>query len=161
MTAAFIANGKNVYKLSIIKEKIIKVRMGTGLFTFLLPITPAIMMTGLGLELSPRDFIRVNQDPKVIFRIIFTADFTVIIAFLICVLLTLPPLLSVGLMLLAASPCGPTANMFSYIFKGDVALNISLTGSTPCFHLYYAFYRQPFHCLFLGEPRKWQCLLKK
>lgn len=129
MTAAFIANSKNVYKLSIIKEKIIKVRMGTGLFTFLLPITLAIMMTGLGLELSPRDFIRVNQYPKAIFLALFSQQILlVIIAFLICVLLTLPPLLSVGLMLLAASPGGPTANMFSYIFKGDVALNISLTG---------------------------------
>jgi BASS family bile acid:Na+ symporter len=30
-------------------------------------------------------------------------------------------------MLLAASPGGPTANLISYIYKGDVALNITLT----------------------------------
>jgi BASS family bile acid:Na+ symporter len=30
-------------------------------------------------------------------------------------------------MLLAASPGGPTANLISYIFKGDVALNLTLT----------------------------------
>lgn len=36
-------------------------------------------------------------------------------------------MLAVGLMLLAASPGGPTANLFSYIYKGDVALNITLT----------------------------------
>lgn len=30
-------------------------------------------------------------------------------------------------MLLAASPGGSTANLFSYLFKGDIALNISLT----------------------------------
>lgn len=30
-------------------------------------------------------------------------------------------------MLLAASPGGPTANLFSHLFRGDVALNITLT----------------------------------
>jgi BASS family bile acid:Na+ symporter len=39
----------------------------------------------------------------------------------------LSPLLAVGLMLLAASPGGSTANLFSYLFKGDIALNITLT----------------------------------
>ncbi|MGE8551234.1 MAG: bile acid:sodium symporter family protein, partial [Acinetobacter calcoaceticus] len=41
--------------------------------------------------------------------------------------LALPPLLAVGLMLLSASPGGPTANLFSYLYKGDIALNITLT----------------------------------
>ncbi|HAE63905.1 MAG: bile acid:sodium symporter family protein, partial [Acinetobacter sp.] len=49
------------------------------------------------------------------------------IAFVICKVLNLPPLLAVGLMLLAASPGGSTANLFSYLFKGDIALNITLT----------------------------------
>lgn len=31
------------------------------------------------------------------------------------------------MMLLAASPGGSTANLFSYLFKGDLALNITLT----------------------------------
>src|ERR671916_2871822 len=39
----------------------------------------------------------------------------------------LPPLLAVGLLLLAASPGGTTANLFSHLFRGDVALNITLT----------------------------------
>ncbi len=37
------------------------------------------------------------------------------------------PELAVGLMLLAASPGGPIANIFSHLSKGDVALNITLT----------------------------------
>src|SRR5918998_632472 len=32
-----------------------------------------------------------------------------------------------GLLLLAASPGGTTANLFSHLFRGDVALNITLT----------------------------------
>ena len=39
----------------------------------------------------------------------------------------LPPVLAVGMMLLAASPGGTTANLYSHLFRGDVALNISLT----------------------------------
>ena len=39
----------------------------------------------------------------------------------------LPPVLAVGMMLLAASPGGTTANLYSHLFRGDIALNISLT----------------------------------
>ena len=41
--------------------------------------------------------------------------------------LDLPPLLAVGMMLLAASPGGTSANLFSHLFRGDVALNVTLT----------------------------------
>jgi BASS family bile acid:Na+ symporter len=39
----------------------------------------------------------------------------------------MPPELAVGLMLLSASPGGPTANLYSHLSNGDVALNITLT----------------------------------
>src|SRR5690606_11307402 len=35
--------------------------------------------------------------------------------------------LAVGMILLAASPGGTTANLYSHLFRGDVALNVSLT----------------------------------
>ncbi|AYA04560.1 bile acid:sodium symporter family protein [Acinetobacter sp. WCHAc010034] len=102
--------------------------MDSGLFAFFLPVTLALMMMGLGLELSVKDFMRVGRYPKVVFLALFTQLIILVsIAFLICKVLNLPPLLAVGLMLLAASPGGPTANLFSYIYKGDVALNITLT----------------------------------
>ena len=102
--------------------------MDSGLFALFLPITLALMMMGLGLELSINDFLRVGRYPKAIFLALFTQLVVLVgIAFLICKILNLPPLLSVGMMLLASSPGGPTANLFSYIYKGDVALNITLT----------------------------------
>ncbi|WP_374571494.1 bile acid:sodium symporter family protein [Acinetobacter sp.] len=102
--------------------------MDSGLFAFFLPITLALMMMGLGLELTVKDFMRVGRYPKVIFLALFTQLIILVsIAFLICKALNPPPALSVGLMLLAASPGGPTASLFSYIYKGDVALNITLT----------------------------------
>lgn len=102
--------------------------MDSSVFAFLLPILLATMMVGLGLELKGKDFIRVIEHPKVVFLALFTQLIILpIIAFLICLSFELSPALSVGMMLLAASPGGATANLFSYVFKGDIALNISLT----------------------------------
>ncbi len=39
-------------------------------------------------------------------------------------------------MLVAASPGGPTSNLLTYLFKGDVALNITLQPLTPSFQHY-------------------------
>src|SRR5690606_14211322 len=50
-----------------------------------------------------------------------------VICFGLVVLFRLPPILAVGMMMLAASPGGTTANLYSHLFRGDIALNISLT----------------------------------
>ena len=85
-------------------------------------------MVGLGLELTLKDFARVSQHPKAVLVALFCQLILLVsIAFILCKVLALPPLLAVGLMLLAASPGGSTANLFSYLFKGDLALNITLT----------------------------------
>lgn len=102
--------------------------MDSGIITVLLPLALAFIMIGLGLELTPKDFARVTKHPKAVLIALFCQLVLLVgIAFLLCKLLALPPLLAVGLMLLAASPGGSTANLFSYLFKGDLALNITLT----------------------------------
>ncbi len=102
--------------------------MDSGIITILLPLALAIIMVGLGLELTPKDFARVTKHPKAVLIALFCQLVVLVsIAFIICKVLALPPLLAVGLMLLAASPGGSTANLFSYLFKGDIALNITLT----------------------------------
>ncbi|MBF4521554.1 bile acid:sodium symporter family protein [Acinetobacter towneri] len=102
--------------------------MDSGLITIFLPLALAVVMAGLGLELTPNDFKRVSKHPKAVLVALFCQlVLLTAIAFVICKLLNLPPLLAVGLMLLAASPGGPTANLFSYLYKGDIALNITLT----------------------------------
>lgn len=102
--------------------------MDTGLITLALPIALAIIMMGIGLELSLQDFKRVVKYPKAVFIALFCQlVILTAVAFIITQVLHLPPLLAIGMMLLAASPGGSTANLYSYLFKGDVALNISLT----------------------------------
>lgn len=102
--------------------------MNMGIITVLLPLALAIIMIGLGLELTLNDFKRVSKHPKAVLIALFCQLVILVgVAFILCKVLSLPPLLAVGLMLLAASPGGSTANLFSYLFKGDIALNISLT----------------------------------
>lgn len=98
------------------------------IITILLPIALGIIMVGLGLELTLADFKRVTERPKAVLVALF-CQFVLLtlVAFAISELLHLPPELAVGLVLLSASPGGPVANLYSYLYKGDVALNISLT----------------------------------
>jgi len=98
------------------------------LTTIGLPVALGIIMFGLGLSLTPADFGRVAKHPK---AVIVALACQLVLLPAIClglvVLFRLPPILAVGMMLLAAAPGGTTANLYSHLFRGDVALNISLT----------------------------------
>ena len=94
----------------------------------LLPLALAIIMMGLGLSLTIDDFKRVVVYPKAVFiGLICQMLVLPTICFYIAKSFGLAPELAVGLMLLSAAPGGPTANLYSHIAKGDVALNVSLT----------------------------------
>ncbi|MFC9788246.1 bile acid:sodium symporter family protein [Rhodococcus sp. NPDC127528] len=102
--------------------------MNSGLSTIGLPIVLAVIMFGLGLSLTVGDFTRVARHPRAV-AIALVCQLVVLpaVAFGLVLLFDLPALLAVGMMLLAASPGGTTANLFSHLFRGDVALNVSLT----------------------------------
>ncbi|ANH38372.1 Sodium Bile acid symporter family protein [Nocardioides dokdonensis FR1436] len=93
-----------------------------------LPVALAVIMFGLGLSLQVEDFRRVARSPRaVVVALTLQVLVLPLIAFGLVLLLDLDPLLAVGVMLLAASPGGTTANLFSHLFHGDVALNVTLT----------------------------------
>lgn len=105
--------------------------------TVFLPLALGVIMLGLGLSLSLADFRRVVVYPRAVFvglacqMLILPA-----ICFGIARGFGLPPELAVGLMLLSASPGGATANLFSHLAKGDVALNITLTAVNSVLSLF-------------------------
>ena len=102
--------------------------MNSVLGSVLLPVALAVVMFGLGLSLTTADFIRVRNHPAaVLIALACQLILLPVICFGLVLLFDLPPLLAVGMMLLAASPGGTTANLFSHVFRGDVALNITLT----------------------------------
>ena len=96
--------------------------------TKIAPIALALIMLGLGLGLTTKDFLRVINNPK---------DFTVgivcqlillpIVAYALVLILRLPVEIAVGLMIIAAAPGGVTSNVLTKFANGDVALSISLT----------------------------------
>ena len=94
----------------------------------LLPIALGIIMLGLGLTLTLEDFKRIIRYPKAVtVALVCQMALLPAICFFLAKFSGLEPALAVGLMLLAASPGGATANLYSHLSKGDVALNISLT----------------------------------
>ena len=96
--------------------------------TVFLPIALGVIMLGLGLSLTVADFTRVVRYPR---ATVIALVCQILILPAICLglvlLFDLDPPLAVGMMLLAASPGGTTANLFSHLARGDVALNITLT----------------------------------
>jgi len=98
------------------------------LTSVLLPIALAIIMLGLGLTLTVADFTRVLRMPRAVIVALGTQVLLLpAICFGLVKLFDLAPALAVGMMLLVASPGGTTANLFSHLAGGDVALNVTLT----------------------------------
>jgi len=102
--------------------------MDTALTSVGLPLALAVVMFGLGLSLTVGDFARVAREPRAVAVALATQILLLpAVCFTLVVAAGLDPVLAVGMVLLAASPGGTTANLFSHLFRGDVALNITLT----------------------------------
>ena len=92
------------------------------------PFCLIIIMFGLGLGLTVADFKRLTK---------FPGDFIVgffgqvillpIVAFILIHIISLPPELALGTMLIAAAPGGVMSNILTKFANGDVALSVSLT----------------------------------
>ncbi|MCA2997750.1 MAG: bile acid:sodium symporter family protein [Rhodocyclaceae bacterium] len=102
---------------------------GSTVTNVLLPGALALIMFGLGLSLTVEDFWRVVKMPKAVLVGLFAQMFLLtFVCAMVCKWLALPPDLAIGMMLLAAAPGGASANVFSHLAHGDLALNITLTG---------------------------------
>ncbi|MFY1575363.1 bile acid:sodium symporter family protein [Verrucosispora sp. WMMD703] len=102
--------------------------MDSALTLIGLPVALGIIMLGLGLGLTTGDFRRVARHPKAaVIALVCQVLLLPALCFGLVLAFDLPPELGVGMMLLAASPGGTTANLYSHLFGGHVALNITLT----------------------------------
>lgn len=100
----------------------------------LMPVALAVIMTGLGLSLTLADFRRIFLYPKaMLIGLLCQMALLPVICYFIAKAFQLPPEMAVGLMLLAAAPGGPSANLYSHMARGDVALNVSLTAFNSLF----------------------------
>ena len=99
--------------------------------TKIAPIVLALIMLGLGLGLSVKDFTRILRNPKDFFVGFFSQLVILpIVALGVALILNLPTALAIGLMIIAAAPGGVTSNVLTKFANGDGALSISLTAVT-------------------------------
>lgn len=85
-------------------------------------------MFGVGLSLTLSDFLNIIRHPRAFFSALAAQMIGLpIIAFVICLLAPLPAELKVGFIILSASPGGATSGFLTYLWRGNVALSLSLT----------------------------------
>lgn len=97
----------------------------------LLPLALAFIMFTLGVGLTVADFKRIATQPKA-FLVGTALQFVSLplIAIALVAFLPIPPIVKVGVVLLAACPGGTTSNLLTHMARGDVALSVSLTAIT-------------------------------
>ena len=90
-----------------------------------------LIMFGMGLTLSPKDFKVVLTRPKDIF-LGCLAQFTVmpLLAFLLTWAFSLPKELALGVILVGCCPGGTASNVITYLAKGDLALSVGMTATS-------------------------------
>ncbi|CDQ18300.1 bile acid:sodium symporter family protein [Halobacillus karajensis] len=100
-------------------------------FTWIAPyIVPllGIIMFGMGLTLSKKDFLEVFKRPKDV-AIGVGAQFILmpLLAFLLVTILPVSPEVAVGVILVGCCPGGTSSNVMTYLSKGDTALSVAIT----------------------------------
>jgi BASS family bile acid:Na+ symporter len=108
--------------------------VGSALISVGLPVGLVVVMLGLGLSLTVDDFRRVGRHPKAaVIALLCQLVLLPVICFGLVLGFGLSPELALGMMLLAATPGGPTANLYSHLFGGLVALSLTLTAINTAF----------------------------
>jgi len=96
--------------------------------TKIAPIALALIMLGLGLGLTGKDFLRVIQNPRDFFvGLICQLILLPIVAYILISIFNTSVEIALGVMIIAAAPGGVTSNVLTKFARGDVALSISLT----------------------------------
>lgn len=97
-----------------------------GYKTWIAPLL-GIVMFGMGLTLSAADFREVFRRPRDV-AIGVVGHYLIMpgIAYLLAIVLRLPPDVAVGVILVGCCPSGTASNVMTFLAKGDVALGVSI-----------------------------------
>ncbi|MBI2435786.1 MAG: bile acid:sodium symporter family protein [Candidatus Hydrogenedentes bacterium] len=90
-----------------------------------------IIMFGMGMTLSPRDFARVMKKPRAVLCGV-VGQFLIMpaLALLLARLFQLSPELTMGFIILGSCPGGAASNVITYLARADVALSVTMTACT-------------------------------
>ena len=86
------------------------------------------IMLGMGLTLNTSDFLNVLKRPKwVIIGLCLQFVIMPFLGYSLAKIFELPPLFSVGIILVSSCPGGTASNVIAYLAKAEVALSVSMT----------------------------------
>ena len=90
-----------------------------------------VIMFGMGLTLSPKDFRIVFSRPRDVLTGCL-AQFTImpLMAWLLTKVFQLPAELALGVILVGCCPGGTASNVITYLAKGDLALSVGMTATS-------------------------------
>lgn len=93
-----------------------------------IPYLLGIVMLGMGLTLTFKDFAEVTKNPKAVI-IGVVAQFVVMpsVAFALAKIFNLPADLAIGVILVGSAPGGTSSNVMTYLAKGNTALSVACT----------------------------------
>src|SRR5665648_380031 len=95
---------------------------------FLVSGVLATIMFGIWLSINLNDLKQIYHSPRPFFYGVFAQMILLpVIAFLITFFTDLPPAFKVGFIILAACPGGTTSGFVTVLFRGNVALAVTLT----------------------------------
>lgn len=115
---------------------------------FLLNITLAIIMFGVALEIKKSDIRKLWQQPRLTL-VGLSSQFVLLplFSFGLVYLLSPPPSVALGMLLIAACPGGNISNFMSHLSGGNTALSVGLTSVATFLALFFT----PFNLQFYGQ----------
>ncbi|QLB45029.1 bile acid:sodium symporter family protein [Mannheimia pernigra] len=93
-----------------------------------IPYLLGIVMLGMGLTLTFKDFAEVTKNPKSVIIGVIT-QFVVMpsVAYGLAKAFNLPPDLAIGVILVGCCPGGTSSNVMTYLARGNTALSVACT----------------------------------
>ncbi|NIJ44237.1 BASS family bile acid:Na+ symporter [Wenyingzhuangia heitensis] len=105
--------------------------MADLLLKVFLPLSLSIIMLGMGMSLTLKDFTLIFKQPKAVLIGLFNQIILLpLLAFILALAFNLSDTLAVGLIILAACPGGATSNIITQVCNGNLALSVTLTAVT-------------------------------
>lgn len=87
-----------------------------------------LIMFGMGTTMGIKDFVGVLKMPKgVIIGLVLQFTIMPLIALSLTILMSFPPEIAAGVILIGCVPCGVSSNILNFLSKGNLALSITLT----------------------------------
>ncbi|HMB59974.1 MAG TPA: bile acid:sodium symporter, partial [Xanthomonadales bacterium] len=98
------------------------------IYKVFVPAGLILLMFGMGLQLTRRDWLRLVRLPRAVLAGLL-GQFILLpaVAFLMVYFLSLPLAVAAGIVILAACPGGVVSNSISFLARADIALSVTLT----------------------------------